>query len=208
MCPAGMPKKSNAMIDAFHVRRREQVQRDRQERPDRGGDDDAAHPDRGALLPRGDHFLLFRPHQEIMPLPLRCTLARWRIQSLQSGYVVATMPPVSGRLSSDDRDLDRAARPGRDSRGVRPGRRAVAGRATFASIDPWRTPITSDVGELRTAAGVPADVEVGLVGHSIGGLAALRWALTRPLEVTRLVLVDTSLTSETGVALALPGDPR
>ena len=72
-------------------------------------------------------------------------------------------------------------------------------------IDPWRTPVTSDVDELRTAAGVPAGAEVGLVGHSIGGLAALRWALTRPLEVTRLVLVDTSLTSEIGWRGLYPG---
>ena len=72
-------------------------------------------------------------------------------------------------------------------------------------IDPWRTPITSDVDELRTATGVPAEAEIGLVGHSIGGLAALRWALTRPLEVTRLVLVDTSLTSETGLRWLYPG---
>jgi len=72
-------------------------------------------------------------------------------------------------------------------------------------IDPWRTPITSDVDELRTAAGVPVGVDIGLVGHSIGGLAALRWALTRPLEVTRLVLVDTSLTSETGWRGLYPG---
>ena len=72
-------------------------------------------------------------------------------------------------------------------------------------IDPWRTPITSDVDELRTATGVPAEAEIGLVGHSIGGLAALRWALTRPLEVTRLVLVDTSLTSETGLRPLYPG---
>ncbi|MEV5962799.1 alpha/beta fold hydrolase [Kribbella sp. NPDC051952] len=72
-------------------------------------------------------------------------------------------------------------------------------------IDPWRTPVTSDVDELRAATGVPADAEIGLIGHSIGGLAALRWALTRPLEVTRLVLVDTSLTSETGVRWLYPG---
>ncbi|HET6987121.1 MAG TPA: alpha/beta hydrolase, partial [Kribbella sp.] len=63
----------------------------------------------------------------------------------------------------------------------------------------------SDVDELRTAAGLPAGAEVGLVGHSIGGLAALRWALTRPLEVTRLVLVDTSLTSEIGWHRLYPG---
>ena len=72
-------------------------------------------------------------------------------------------------------------------------------------IDPWRTPITSTVDELRTAAGVAPEAEIGLIGHSIGGLAALRWALTRPLEVTRLVLVDTSLTSETGFRSLYPG---
>lgn len=72
-------------------------------------------------------------------------------------------------------------------------------------IDPWRTPVTSDVDQLRTAAGVPVDAEIGLVGHSIGGLAALRWALTRPAEVVSLVLVDTSLTSETGVRWLYPG---
>jgi lipase len=47
--------------------------------------------------------------------------------------------------------------------------------------------------------------EIGLVGHSIGGLAVLRWALTRPDEVARLVLVDTSLTSETGWRAFYPG---
>ncbi|GAB2634635.1 alpha/beta fold hydrolase [Kribbella swartbergensis] len=72
-------------------------------------------------------------------------------------------------------------------------------------IDPWRTPVTSSVDELRTAAGVPADAEIGLIGHSIGGLAVLRWAVTRPLEVSQLVLVDTSLTSETGWRWLYPG---
>ncbi|WP_327638296.1 alpha/beta hydrolase [Kribbella sp. NBC_00482] len=72
-------------------------------------------------------------------------------------------------------------------------------------IDPWRTPIKSDVDALRAAAGVRPDAEIGLIGHSIGGLAALRWALTRPHEVTRLVLVDSSLTSETGWRAFYPG---
>lgn len=72
-------------------------------------------------------------------------------------------------------------------------------------IDPWRTPITSEVDTLRAAAGVPPDAVVGLVGHSIGGLAVLRWALTRPHEVSRLVLVDSSLTSETGWRPFYPG---
>lgn len=74
-------------------------------------------------------------------------------------------------------------------------------------IDPWCTPITSDVDTLRAAAGVPHDAELGLIGHSIGGLAVLRWALTRPDEVSRLVLVDTSLTSETGWRPFYPGMP-
>ncbi|MEV0791654.1 alpha/beta hydrolase [Kribbella sp. NPDC050459] len=72
-------------------------------------------------------------------------------------------------------------------------------------IDPWRTPISSGVDALRAAAGVQPDAEIGLVGHSIGGLAVLRWALTRPYEVTRLVLVDSSLTSETGLRAFYPG---
>jgi lipase len=72
-------------------------------------------------------------------------------------------------------------------------------------IDPWRTPISSDVDALRAAAGVGPDAEIGLVGHSIGGLAVLRWALTRPHEVSRLVLVDSSLTSETGLRAFYPG---
>lgn len=72
-------------------------------------------------------------------------------------------------------------------------------------IDPWHTSITSDVDTLRAAAGVAPDAEIGLVGHSIGGLAVLRWALTRPLEVNRLVLVDSSLTSETGIPAFYPG---
>ncbi|WP_344231548.1 alpha/beta fold hydrolase [Kribbella hippodromi] len=74
-------------------------------------------------------------------------------------------------------------------------------------IDPWRTPVTSEVDALRAAAGLEPGAEVGLIGHSIGGLAALRWALTRPLEVTRLVLVDSSLTSETGWRMFYPGAP-
>ncbi|MEU4190545.1 alpha/beta fold hydrolase [Kribbella sp. NPDC026611] len=72
-------------------------------------------------------------------------------------------------------------------------------------LDPWRTPLASDVDALRAAAGLAPDAEVGLIGHSIGGLVVLRWALTRPLEVRKLVLVDTSLTSETGWSVFYPG---
>jgi pimeloyl-ACP methyl ester carboxylesterase len=44
-----------------------------------------------------------------------------------------------------------------------------------------------------------------LIGNSIGGLAALRWTLTHPGEIDRLVLVDSSLTSETGWRWLYPG---
>jgi lipase len=72
-------------------------------------------------------------------------------------------------------------------------------------LDPWRTPLASDVDVLRAAAGLRPDAEVGLIGHSIGGLVVLRWALTRPLEVRKVVLVDTSLTTETGWRAFYPG---
>lgn len=72
-------------------------------------------------------------------------------------------------------------------------------------IDPWQTPVNADPAVLRAAAGVPAEVAIGLIGHSIGGLAAMRWALTRPQEVARLVLVDTTLPSESGRGWLYPG---
>ncbi|GAA0579092.1 alpha/beta hydrolase [Kribbella sandramycini] len=72
-------------------------------------------------------------------------------------------------------------------------------------IDPWVTPVNADPAVLRAAAGVPAEVGIGLIGHSIGGLAALRWALSRPGEVERLVLVDSTLPSETGHRRFYPG---
>jgi lipase len=72
-------------------------------------------------------------------------------------------------------------------------------------VDPWRTPTTSDVEALRAAVGVQPGDEIGLVGHSIGGLAVLRWALARPEDVSRLILVDSSLLSETGLRPFYPG---
>lgn len=70
-------------------------------------------------------------------------------------------------------------------------------------LDPWHVPITAPVEELRESTGVT--LPVGLLGHSIGGLAALRWMLTHPDEVDRLVLIDSSLTSETGWRWLYPG---
>jgi pimeloyl-ACP methyl ester carboxylesterase len=72
-------------------------------------------------------------------------------------------------------------------------------------VDPWSTPVTSPPAELRKATGVSGADRIGLVGHSIGGLAALRWTLTHPDEVDRLVLLDTSLTSESGWRWLYPG---
>jgi pimeloyl-ACP methyl ester carboxylesterase len=66
-------------------------------------------------------------------------------------------------------------------------------------LDPWRTPVTAPVESLRTGE------SIGLIGHSIGGLAALRWTLKYPGEVDRLILVDSSLTSETGMRWLYPG---
>ncbi|TWD79936.1 alpha/beta hydrolase family protein [Kribbella amoyensis] len=71
-------------------------------------------------------------------------------------------------------------------------------------LDPWRTPVTSAPAELLAATGSPAG-RIGLIGHSIGGLAALRWALLHPDQVERLILVDTSLTTETGLPWFHPG---
>lgn len=70
-------------------------------------------------------------------------------------------------------------------------------------VDPWRTPVTSPPPELLKAT--DACTPVGLVGHSIGGLAALRWTLIHPGEVDRLILVDTSLTAESGWRWLYPG---
>ena len=69
-------------------------------------------------------------------------------------------------------------------------------------VDPWRTPVTSPLERLRELAG-PGPV--GLVGHSLGGLAALRWALSEPTQVAALVLADTTLPHEDGWLVFHPG---
>ncbi len=69
-------------------------------------------------------------------------------------------------------------------------------------VDPWRTPVTSPLERLRELAG-PGPV--GLVGHSLGGLAALRWALSEPARVSALVLADTTLPHEDGWLPFHPG---
>ncbi|GAB2634647.1 hypothetical protein GCM10009743_07220 [Kribbella swartbergensis] len=63
------PEEVEGLVDALHVRRGEQVQRDRDERPDRGDHHDAAHPDGSTVLPLRDRRLyLFRAHPAIIPL--------------------------------------------------------------------------------------------------------------------------------------------
>ncbi|HEY3000946.1 MAG TPA: alpha/beta fold hydrolase [Kribbellaceae bacterium] len=69
-------------------------------------------------------------------------------------------------------------------------------------VDPWCTPVTAPLDVLRQFA---RDEPVGVVGHSIGGLAALRWALAAPGEVVALVLVDSSLPTEDGRTAFYPG---
>ena len=70
-------------------------------------------------------------------------------------------------------------------------------------LDAWRTPVTAPLDQVRAQLGVAGPV--GLIGHSIGGLAALRWALREPSEVAALVLVDTSLPTEDGTRWLYPG---
>jgi pimeloyl-ACP methyl ester carboxylesterase len=72
-------------------------------------------------------------------------------------------------------------------------------------LDAWSTPVTAPVDRLRAGLGVTGPV--GVIGHSIGGLAGLRWALREPADVAALLLVDTSLPSEDGRPWLHPGRP-
>ncbi len=65
--------------------------------------------------------------------------------------------------------------------------------ATVLVLDSWDTAVTAPVGEVRAQLGLveaQAPGSVGLVGHSVGGLAAIEWALTHPEEVGAVLLLD------------------
>ncbi|MDF9877518.1 alpha/beta fold hydrolase [Cellulosimicrobium cellulans] len=79
-------------------------------------------------------------------------------------------------------------------------------------LDAWRVPVTGPVSAVRAVLGVDGSEPVDLVGHSVGGLTAIEWALLHPDEVRRLVLLDPTSPWEahfpalhTGRALARAG---
>lgn len=74
-------------------------------------------------------------------------------------------------------------------------------------LDAWRTPVTGPVDDVRAALGIDGSGPVHLVGHSVGGLAALEWTLRHPAEVRRLVLLDATSPWEVPVPALHPGRP-
>jgi lipase len=67
---------------------------------------------------------------------------------------------------------------------------AAGGTDDVRVLDAWRVPVTGPVDAVRAGLGVDGSEPVDLVGHSVGGLTALEWALLHPDEVRRLVLLD------------------
>src|SRR6478609_3655874 len=65
--------------------------------------------------------------------------------------------------------------------------------ATVRVLDSWDTAVTAPVAAIRAELGLADDQapgSVGLVGHSVGGLAAIEWALTHPEELGAVLLLD------------------
>ncbi|QJW37819.1 alpha/beta fold hydrolase [Cellulosimicrobium protaetiae] len=74
-------------------------------------------------------------------------------------------------------------------------------------LDAWRTPVTGPVDAIRRALGIGGSHPVRVVGHSVGGLAAIEWTLRHPDEVERLVLLDPTSPWEPHVPALHPGRP-
>ncbi|MEV7963032.1 alpha/beta hydrolase [Oerskovia paurometabola] len=65
--------------------------------------------------------------------------------------------------------------------------------ATVLVLDSWETAVTAPVAAIRASLGLAgrhASASIGLVGHSVGGLAAIEWALSFPEELGAVVLLD------------------
>ncbi|WP_426310794.1 alpha/beta fold hydrolase [Cellulosimicrobium sp. E-16] len=74
-------------------------------------------------------------------------------------------------------------------------------------LDAWRTPVTGPVDAIRGTLGIDGSRPVRVVGHSVGGLAAIEWTLRYPEEVRRLVLLDPTSPWEPHVPALHPGRP-
>lgn len=85
--------------------------------------------------------------------------------------------------------------------------RDAAGTEDVRVLDAWRTPVTGPVDTVRAALRVDGAEPVDLVGHSVGGLAALEWALLHPDEVRRVVLLDPTSPWEAHLPALHPGRP-
>ena len=64
------------------------------------------------------------------------------------------------------------------------------------TLDSWKVPLTADTDDIRAELGASDSPKVDLLGHSLGGLAAIEWALRRPDQVRQLVLIDPTAPDE------------
>ena len=58
------------------------------------------------------------------------------------------------------------------------------------TLDSWKVPLTADTDDIRAELGALDSPKVDLLGHSLGGLAAIEWAVRRPELVRQLVGFD------------------